>query len=210
MSEYTDELIFKSAKSALPVALWEISERCREKGVPTMLLSGLNELCLAVKIKNPARVLELGTALGVSGTAMLLSCNCMLTTVEKNVDCVLAAEETFKKFGVFKRVTQLTGDTLETVKKISDEKFDFIFLDCNKAAYPLVYEYLKNMLNAGGVLLADNVLFRGYVEGAKETPKIYRTLVQKIDRFNQLVANDEDMITTVLNVGDGLLVAVKK
>ena len=62
MSEYTDELIFKSAKSALPAALWEISERCREKGVPTMLLSGLNELCLAVKIKNPARVLELGTA----------------------------------------------------------------------------------------------------------------------------------------------------
>lgn len=210
MSSYTDELINKSAKSALPEALWKISENCRDKGVPTMLLSGLNELCLAVKIKNPMRVLELGTAMGVSGTAILLSCKCFLTTVEKNENSVKTARETFKNFGVLDRVTQLVGDTLETVKKIANEKFDFIFLDCNKAAYPLVYEYLKNMLNAGGVLFADNVLFRGYVEGVEETPKIYRTLVQKINKFNQIVANDADMITTVLNVGDGVLISVKK
>ena len=210
MGEYLDRLIYTSAKNALPESLWKISEQCREKGVPTMLLSGLNELCLAVKIKKPARILELGTAMGVSGTAMLLSCEGLLTTVEKNEESVKVAEGTFLKFGVLKRVTQLTGDTLETVKKIADEKFDFIFLDCNKAAYPLVYEYLKNMLNAGGVLFADNVLFRGYVENRVETPKIYRTLVEKIDRFNQMVASDGDMITTLLNVGDGLLIAVKK
>lgn len=210
MGEYLDGLIYKSAKNALPESLWEISERCRENGVPTMLLSGLNELCLAVKIKKPARILELGTALGVSGTAMLLSCDGTLTTVEKNEESINAAAETFKKFGVYKRVTQLAGDTLEAVKKIADEKFDFIFMDCNKAAYPLVYEYLKNMLNSGGVLFTDNVLFRGYVENREETPKIYRTLVEKIDRFNQMVAYDGDMITTVLNVGDGVLIAVKK
>ena len=66
------------------------------------------------------------------------------------------------------------------------------------------------MLNDGGVIFADNILFRGYVSGENEYPKEYKTLVQKIDNYNQLAANDSEMITCFFDVGDGIAVSYKK
>ena len=94
--------------------------------------------------------------------------------------------------------------------KTTPLKFDFIFLDCNKAAYATLYPLLKDLLNEGGVIFADNILFRGYVSGEKESPKEHRTLVKKIDDYNRLVSVDKDMITSFFDVGDGIAVSVKK
>ena len=69
---------------------------------------------------------------------------------------------------------------------------------------------LKDLLNDNGVLFVDNILFRGYVSGEVESDKAHRTLVKKIDDFNQLIANDKDMLTCFFDVGDGICVSIKK
>ena len=210
INEYTTRLTRDNLSNNVPEELIEIRNEYRDKGVPTILTDGLNELLLTLKIKNPKRILELGTATGISGSAMLLTCkNAVLTTVEKMPIMQSEALKNFEKFGVLDRVTSLLGDTMETVPNIQG-KFDFIFLDCNKAAYPKVFPYLKNMLNEGGVLFADNVIFRGYCRGEAEVPKEYRTLIQKIQKFNDMVSADKDLITCFFDVGDGISVSVKK
>ena len=119
------------------------------------------------------------------------------------------AIENFKKFNLYDRITSLIGDSLDVVMNLTS-KYDFIFLDCNKSAYHTLYPLLKDLLNDGGVIFADNVLFRGFVSGEKECPKEYKTIVKNLDTYNQIASKDKDMITCFFDVGDGIAVSYKK
>ncbi len=210
INEYTKDLTSKNAQFNIPKEVIEMQKGYREKGVPTILTEGLNELLLMLSIKRPKLLLELGTSTGCSAISMLKTLpNLKIVTVEKIPEIRAQAIENFKNFGVLDRVESLIGDSLDVVMNLS-RKFDFIFLDCNKSAYATLYPLLKDLLNEGGVIFADNILFRGYVSGEKECPKEYRTLIKKIDDYNQLVANDKDMITCFFDVGDGIAVSYKK
>ena len=209
-NEYTSKLTYKNLLFNIPKELLALRDGYREEGIPTILTDSLNELLLTCKIKNPKNILELGTATGCSAIAMLLNVeNAKLVTIEKMESSRNKALENFKKFNFSDRVTSILGDSVETVMKIA-EKFDFIFLDCNKASYVTLYPLLKDLLNDNGVLFVDNILFRGYVSGEVESDKAHRTLVKKIDDFNQLIANDKDMLTCFFDVGDGICVSIKK
>ncbi len=210
INEYTKNLTSVNAIMNVPPELIEMQNEYRKNGVPTILTEGLNELLLILSIKNPKTVLELGTSTGCSGIAMLKTLkNLKLTTVEKNADIRNEAIANFKKYGVYDRVNSLIGDSLDVVMNLTG-KYDFIFLDCNKSAYATLYPLLKDLLNDGGVIFADNVLFRGYVAGEKDVPKEYKTLIKKLDDYNSLASKDSDMITCFFDVGDGIAVSYKK
>lgn len=210
INEYTKKLTEKSAEFSLPEELSALRKFYKESGIPTILDESLSELLLAVSIKSPENILELGTATGCSGTAMLLTQkSAKLVTIEKNQPSQEEAIKNFKKFGVYDRVTCILGDSYESAIKIQGE-FDFIFLDCNKASYSRLLPVLKGLLKKGGVLFTDNVLFRGYVSGEKEPPKEYRSLARKIGEFNELLASDKDLITCFFDVGDGISISYKK
>jgi len=91
-----------------------------------------------------------------------------------------------------------------------DRKFDFIFLDGPKAHYLEYLPRLKGMLNSGGVLFADNVLFRGYVDPSSKFPRRFITIVKRMRKFLNEVSSDPDFATSVFEIGDGLLVAYKR
>ncbi len=210
INEYTKELTNRSASNNIPKEFIEMQDEYRKAGFPTILTDGLTELLLMLSIKNPKTLLELGTSTGCSSIAMLKSLKDLkIVTVEKIPEIQAQAIENFKKFGVEGRVESLLGDSIEVVKNLT-QKFDFIFLDCNKSAYVKLFPMLKNLLNDGGVIFADNVLFRGYVSGENETPKQYKSLVRNLNDYNQLVANDKDMLTCFFDVGDGIAVSYKK
>ena len=210
INKYTQELTKNNAKLNISEELIALQIEYRKDGVPTILTDGLNELLLIMSIKNPKSILELGTATGCSAIAMLLANKTAhLTTIEKNREMRNKALENFEKFGVSDRITSLIGDSLDVVMNLTS-KYDFIFLDCNKAGYATLYPLLKDLLNDGGVIFADNVLFRGYVSGENECPKEYKTLIKKIDNYNQISSKDKDMITCFFDVGDGIAVSYKK
>ncbi len=158
----------------------------------------------------PKEILELGTAVGVSGGFMLGTCpEARLTTVERDENFYNSAKRNFKTFGVSERVVQILGDAGEEITKLR-RGYDFVFLDFAKVQYVKYLPALKNLLRSGGVLVADDILLFGYVTGERETPKKRKMLVEHVKEYIAAATGDEELITTVINIGNGLAVSVKK
>ncbi len=116
MNEYVTELLLKNAVCTVDEKLMELRNAYRESGVPTLLTESLNELVLMARIKNPANILELGTATGCSAIALLFACpDAALTTVEKFRKSADEAARNFKTFGVDDRITQYVGDAVDII-----------------------------------------------------------------------------------------------
>jgi predicted O-methyltransferase YrrM len=210
MNEYVTELLLKNAVCTVDEKLMELRNAYRESGVPTLLTESLNELVLMARIKNPANILELGTATGCSAIALLFACpDAALTTVEKFRKSADEAARNFKTFGVDDRITQYVGDAVDIISNLN-EKFDFVFLDCNKSKYKDLLPIIKLKMTTGGVLFADNVLYRGYITGEVKAPHRHNTIKNNMREFLRLISTDKGFITTISDVGDGVSISYKK
>ncbi len=194
-----------------------IDERLKEKRqqalareIPVADDETLQFLLVALETKRPVRILEIGTAVGLSGVAMLQTCeNATLTTIELEEERYVEAKENFAFFGVDKRVTAYLGDAGE-ILAMMDGKYDFVFLDGPKAQYEKYLFDLKRLMNDGAILFSDDVLLYGWVSGEEETPQKRRSIVEKIRAYLDVLTADKDFITSVLNVGDGVALSVYK
>lgn len=188
------------------ISIQELRKLYKAMGIPTVLDDGFNLLLETASKKNPLNILEVGTATGMSGTALLLSCpNAHLTTIEILETCYLEAEKNFKEFGVDTRVTQLLGDSLEVLKNIQG-KFDFVFLDGSKSKYKKCLDLIEPHLANGAIVVADNVLFRGYVM-AEKCPRRFKTIAKYMKQFIDYITNSGNYETTLYQMGDGLTVS---
>jgi predicted O-methyltransferase YrrM len=164
--------------------------------------SFLHVLARAIGAK---RVLELGTAIGYSGTwfARALPDGGQLITVEGNPATAKTAQANLEKTGVASKATILVGSAQEILEDL-EGPFDLIFVDINKGAYPDVLEPCIRRLRVGGLLVTDNVLWGGDVarkSRSKET--------QAIRSYNKSLAKDPRMIASILPLRDGVSVALK-
>lgn len=180
----------------------------RELGYPLILDDSAKFFIDLIKAENPHKILEIGTAIGYSGSLILTNCNGQLTTLEKNPQSADIARQNFAKQGLSDRVTVLTCDAGEYLPTLSGE-FDFIFLDGPKAQYLHYKNDLIRLLRVGGVLVADNVLFRGLVCKAGEPERRYRTIVKNLRQFLKEIENDDNLQTHIHNIGDGVSVTRK-
>lgn len=199
---------FNRAKLSEELAI--MRERAHAREIPVSDDETLTLLMTVTRALQPEKILELGTAIGVSGAAML-GCAPLshLTTVEKNADFYAEAAENFKKLDLESRVTAVCGDAGEIIKEFSDGTFDFIFLDCAKVQYIKYLPDLKRILKKGGTLFADDVLLFGYVTGDMEVPKKRKMLVQHVREYVDAVTDDKELQTVVLNAGNGVALSVK-
>lgn len=178
------------------------------RGIPVADDETLQFLLLTLAATKPTRILEIGTAVGLSATAMLFACpNAKLTTIELEEERYAEAKRNFSDFGVSDRVTAHLGDAGE-ILAMMDGEFDFVFLDGPKAQYEKYLFDLKRMMKKGAILFADDVLLYGWVSGEEPTPQKRHSIVEKIRSYLQTVTEDEEFITSVLNVGDGVALSV--
>ncbi|MBQ9729581.1 MAG: O-methyltransferase [Clostridia bacterium] len=203
---YTSSLV----KLHIPKELRSAREEALARGLPLCEDETLQFLLLTLAMNKTARVLEIGTAVGLSATAMLLTYpHLKVTTVELEEDRYLEAKRNFEKFGVSDRVTAYLGDAGE-ILSMMDGTFDFVFLDGPKAQYERYLFDLKRLLKDGGVIFADDVLLFGWVDGKEPTPQKRRSIVEKIRSYLNVVTEDEELITSVLDIGDGVALSVYK
>ena len=180
------------------------------RGIPVADDETLNFLLLTLRMAKPKRILEIGTAVGLSTLAMLLECpTARLTTIELEEERYQEAKKNFEEFGVTDRVTAHLGDAGE-ILSMMDGEFDFVFLDGPKAQYEKYLFDLKRLMKQGGILFADDVLLYGWVSGEEPTPQKRHSIVDKIRSYLDTVTEDTDFITSVLNVGDGVALSVYK
>ena len=168
----------------------------------------LQFLLLVLSSKKPERILEIGTAVGLSASAMLsVLPNAKVTTIELEEERFLEAKRNFERLGFSDRVTTYLGDAGE-ILSMMDGEFDFVFLDGPKAQYEKYLFDLKRLMKKGAILFADDVLLYGWVSGEEETPQKRRSIVEKIRSYLQVITSDKDFTTSVLNVGDGVALSV--
>lgn len=178
-------------------------------GEPVLREKSFEILLQAVREKQPTKILEIGVNLGLSGIAMLLnSTNSYLTGIEIDEQKIALAKENYKEFKVFDRAKIFQGDASEIIPILTGE-YDFIFLDGPKGHYFEYLPHLLSILKVGGILFADNVLFRGYVDGKVKTPHRFNTTKNSMERFLNAINNDESLITKVLDIEDGISITEK-
>lgn len=160
-------------------------------------------------IAKPKRVLEIGTAIGYSSirVARILGVNSMLVTIEKSAPNFKLAQQNFKDAGVESKIEFLFGDALEIMPGIK-KKFDFIFLDADKEDYKKLFELSLSLLNKGGVIFVDNLMWSGYA-AKKVVPKKFKNSSRHIKEFNNFFMNHELLKTSLLPIGDGIGIGIK-
>lgn len=175
-------------------------------------VSGDETLCYIltqIAAVNAKNVLEIGTATGVTAAAVLETCGgAHITTIERDRAFYDEARQNFQTLGLSERVTQIYGDAGEVLPRLSDG-YDFIFLDCAKVQYIKYLPDLKRLLKSGGTLFADDVLLYGYVTGEVPTPPKRKMLVAHIEEYIQAVTGDSGLITSIVNIGNGVALSVK-
>ncbi len=181
-----------------------------ENEIPTASDETLQFLCTLARAKNAENILEIGTAVGISGIALLEACpDASLTTIERDETFFASAEGNFGWANCEGRVIQILGDAAEEILSLPDESFDFIFMDCAKVQYVKMLPRLKELLKRGGVLVADDVLLFGWVTGEEEPPKKRKMLVRHIREYIEAVTSDSELSTSILDIGDGIALSVK-
>ncbi len=187
--------------------LQHLEEFARSNYIPVMLDGGTEFLAKFVKEKQFQNILEVGTAIGYSGSIMLLSSKkAHLDTIEIDEKSFLMAKETFQKMHLTERVNQFLGDGFYVIQELKNQnkKYDLIFLDGPKGQYLRYYPILLQMLSPGGCLLVDNVLFHGLVRSTVDVGHKKRAMVNKLRQFVNEIETREDLITTIHEVGDGV------
>ena len=178
------------------------------RGIPVADDETLNFLLLTLRMAKPKRILEIGTAVGLSAVSMLYECPAArLTTIELEEERYLEAKKNFADFGVSNRINAHLGDAGE-ILSMMDGEFEFVFLDGPKAQYEKYLFDLKRLMKQGAILFADDVLLYGWVSGEEPTPQKRHSIVDKIRSYLEVVTADKDFITSVLNVGDGVALSV--
>lgn len=189
--------------------IYEMRKRAKENGEPILREKSFELLLETVRKKKPEKILEIGVNLGLSGIAMLLnSKSSTLTGIEIDEEKIALARENYKEFGVGNRAKIFQGDASEIIPVLTGE-YDLIFLDGPKGHYFEYLPYLLEVLKLGGVLFADNVLFRGYVDGSVKTPHRYNTTKNSMTRFLDAITSDKNLRTTIYKMEDGVSVTEK-
>lgn len=158
--------------------------------------------------EQPKNILEIGTAIGYSGTIILQNSNSKLTTIELNKDRYEFAKNVFKNFNLENRVNQILGDANEILPTIK-EKYDFIFLDGPKGQYLKELPYLFDILSENGTLFADNIYYHGWVKGNEYPKHKHRTAILRLRKFIEECKLKFPTIN-LYDDGDGILIAKKQ
>ena len=189
----------------------ELEQEALKNHVPIIRREMQSFLKVLLQIKAPARILEVGTAVGFS-TLLMCTYNpvsCKIVTIENYEKRIPIAMENFKKAGREKQITLLPGDAQEVLKTL-EEPFDFIFMDAAKGQYIHFLPEILRLMPVGGVLLSDNVLQDGdLVESHFAVERRNRTIYKRMRSYLKTLKQHPQLSTSILPLGDGVTFSVK-
>lgn len=188
----------------------KIKEKALEEHIPIIMDDTLEVVDKILKEVKPSRILEIGTAVGYSAICFseYLQKNGVIDTIEREEQRVKEAKINIEKVGVSDKINIYEGDAVEILPTLN-EKYDVVFIDAAKGKYPFFLKEALRMLNPTGVILADNILYKGYVMSDYNKHK-QRTAVRNLREYIKEVTENPDIETEILEVGDGLAISKYK
>jgi predicted O-methyltransferase YrrM len=161
-------------------------------------------LHLIIKVSNIKNVLEIGTFTGLSALSISLALpdDGKLIALDKNEDTNKIAIDFFKKADQNHKIQTIINPALDTLEELSNQKFDMVFIDADKMNYKKYYEKSLGLINQGGLIIIDNVLWHGEVVDEKNDDKF----TINIREFNKFVSEDKRVEQIIIPLGDGMTV----
>jgi predicted O-methyltransferase YrrM len=189
--------------------LEEIESYAKDHSVPILSWQSAEFLEQLVLLKNPKRVLELGTAIAYSTIriARQLKGKSVVHSIEKSTDNIALAKDFIAKSELGTKIKLLEGDAVNVMPQLK-KKYDIIFLDADKEDYKRLFDYSLVLLRKGGLLVVDNLLWHGYAASTR-IPQQYKESTNHIREFNVLFMNQPNLKTSIIPIGDGLGLGVK-
>ena len=189
----------------------ELEQEAVDTYVPIVRKEMQSFLKVMLSIIRPEKILEVGTAIGFS-TLLMCEYNpvaCHVTTIENYPVRIPIARENFKKAGREEQITLLEGDATEILKKLNGS-YDFIFMDAAKGQYIHFLPDILRLMKKGSVLISDNVLQDGdIVESRFLVERRNRTIHRRMREYLFELKHNEQLMTSVVPLGDGITISVK-
>ncbi|NLK62146.1 MAG: O-methyltransferase [Fusobacteria bacterium] len=180
----------------------EMEKYAIENNIPIITREVAEYLKFMLNIHKSKNVLEIGTAIGYSGSIICESIkvnNGMLTTIEINKETYEISRNNFEKNNIT-NVKSYLGDAVDVLDNLNDS-YDFIFIDASKGQYHMFFEKSFKLLEKDGIIFIDNILFRGYLY-KENYPKRYKTIVNKLNKFIEYLYSNHNFV--LLPFGDGI------
>ena len=204
-----------SLETELPEHLAKLEAYAIEHEVPIIRKEAQSLLRFFLELKQPKKILEVGTAIGFSASLMCeyMPKDCHLTTIEKVPMRIVEAEKNLAALKRSQDVTFLTGDAEEVLNNLREqgEQYDFVFMDAAKAQYMSFLAQILPMLPAGALLITDNVLQEGsIVESKYSITRRDRTIHMRMREYLYELKHNDALTTSIVAVGDGMALSVKR
>lgn len=193
--------------------LEKIEEQAHIDNVPIIRKEMESFLRVMLYIKKPKRILELGTAVGYSAILMseYIDEKGQIITIENYDKRIPIAKENIKKAGRENVIKLLEGDAMEIMPTLERDQFDFVFMDAAKAQYIHFLPEVMRLMKKGAVLITDNVLQEGDIIQSKYVVRRRdRTIHKRMREYLEVVKNHPELETTIVPIGDGITISVKK
>lgn len=182
-----------------------MKEKALENHIPIIMDDTLEKIKEILKKEKPKRILEIGTAVGYSAICFARYAEtCIIDTIELDEERAKEAIENIKKIGVDERINVIIGNAVEILPTLNFE-YDIIFIDAAKSKYSIFLEQGIRLVKNGGIILADNVLYKGYVMSDYNKHK-QRTAVRHLREYIKEVTENPNLESEILEIGDGLAI----
>lgn len=187
----------------------QIKEKALNEHIPIIMDDTLEVVGKILEDKKPERILEIGTAVGYSAImfSKYLTENGYIDTIERDKERIKEAKENVKDLNLEEKIHIFEGDAIEILPTLKGP-YDVVFIDAAKGKYPIFLSEALRMLGNNGIIVADNVLYKGYVMSDYNKHK-QRTAVRGLREFLKELNENENLTTQILEVGDGLAISKK-
>ncbi|HIR25016.1 MAG TPA: O-methyltransferase [Candidatus Egerieimonas faecigallinarum] len=192
--------------------LEELLAQAQRERVPVIRREMQSFLKVFLAMRMPKQILEVGTAVGFSTLLMAEygAPDSRIITIENYEKRIPVARENFRRSGAADRITLLEGDAQEVMCGLKGP-FDFIFMDAAKGQYIHFLPEVMRLLAPGGVLISDNVLQDGdLIESHFAVERRNRTIYKRMREYLYELKHREDLVTSIIPLGDGITVSVKR
>ena len=190
--------------------LKELEEKALKEYIPIISPEVAQLIRLLCEMTGAEKLLEIGSAIGYSSILFAgFSDDMKITTIEMDEERASEAEKNISRAGMDKKITLLKGNALEVMDQIA-ESFDIVFVDAAKGQYNNFLPKCLKLLKKGGLLISDNILYRGTVAETGFIPRKHRTIIVNMKEYLKRLSEDENLTTSIIPIGDGVAVSLKK
>lgn len=208
------EYIIRYIRDTIPSSsghIKEMEEYAAVNEVPISQPESIRMIEILLKLCRAEEILEVGCAIGYSAIRMSRACGANVTTVELSDDMADTAQKNIEKAGLSDKIKIIRGDAKEVLRQIEgEEKYDAIFVDAAKGQYMEFFPHCMRLLKKGGLLISDNILYKGMTATDELVVRRKITIVRRLRAYLDMLKNNNELSTAIIPIGDGVALSFKE